>query len=343
MTPQSQQTIPKHLLPTTSIKLKQRRWRQAWYYDKERESLREMWHHDIKAYLAAFRLEDSDHDQILEEGMAAFAKLLTKLLERAAHRTYSDRGQQAGSSLTHSMTSIGVPPPEVVFLAIDFEGEVHIRGITEFGLARLDPQNLQSGIQCMDFALSSKRSRGKFLFGEYVRIDSFQLPNVIRDELTDDKRRKIVLVGHSISSELRTMRVLGVPIEAFENVVGTIDTCLLSRDSQRKGFSLQGLLDHLQIGYEDNTFHCAGNDACYTMQAFLALMVRRADEVTRITGSGGAACGGPETTMYERIKELAWKKALLKREVRSRMDVEEHRADGREDEYGVFGGLFEDG
>lgn len=79
------------------------------------------------------------------------------------------------------------------------------------------------------------------------------------------------------------------------------------------------------------------------MQAFLALMVHRADGVTRKTGSGAVACGDPETRMYERIKELAWKKALLKREVRSRMDAEAYRKDGQEDECGVFGGMFEDG
>ncbi|KJX99038.1 hypothetical protein TI39_contig377g00012 [Zymoseptoria brevis] len=256
MTLQSQENTPKHLLPTTSIKLKQRRWRQAWYYDKERESLREMWHHDIKAYLAAFRRSDADHDQIIEQGMSAFTVLLIRMLKHAQFEDYERRGHTACADLIATMTSQPDSSPLSDlpdFIAIDFEGCIDQKGVTELGLARLNLYKLENGFFGQNIA-AAKRRRRAYLFGGYRRVDGpRRLVEVIAEELSTEMLggRKVVLVGHSIANEMKVMKGLGVPIEGFETVVGIVDTCHLSRDSQRKGFSLQGLLDHSQIPYED--------------------------------------------------------------------------------------------
>jgi hypothetical protein len=68
-------------------------------------------------------------------------------------------------------------------------------------------------------------------------------------------------------------------------------------------------MDALGIPNEPNTFHCGGNDAYYTMQVFLALLLRREEGASGM--GGGYAC--------ERLRELAWAKAPLKREVRQKM------------------------
>ena len=57
-----------------------------------------------------------------------------------------------------------------------------------------------------------------------------------------------------------------------------IDTTRLAREVSSRELSLQNVMNAVSIPYERNTFHCGGNDAFYTMQVFLALLIRRAEE-----------------------------------------------------------------
>lgn len=94
--------------------------------------------------------------------------------------------------------------------------------------------------------------------------------------------------------------------------------------------SLEGLLNALGIPNEAHTFHCAGNDAHYTMQVLLALLVRREER------AGNQA----EHTAFQHFKELAWAKAPTKREVRDRLDEEAERCNA--EEFDWFGCMFDD-
>lgn len=85
----------------------------------------------------------------------------------------------------------------------------------------------------------------------------------------------------------------------------------------------------LGISCEPNTFHCGGNDAHYTMQAFLALLLLREER----------AGGRPDHRVPQRLRELAWAKAPLKREIRRKMDEARDLSCDAEN-FGGFGNLF---
>lgn len=80
---------------------------------------------------------------------------------------------------------------------------------------------------------------------------------------------------------------------------------------------------------EQNTFHCGGNDAYYAMQAFLALLLCRA----------GSTDFQPDHKVFQHLRELAWAKAPLKREMRDRMDEEDAKKGDLEDFDGL-GDMF---
>lgn len=92
--------------------------------------------------------------------------------------------------------------------------------------------------------------------------------------------------------------------------------------------SLESVMSAIGIPFETNTFHCGGNDAFYTMQVFLAMLVRRAEKEM-------ADIGAMEGIVCTKLREMAWRAAPLKRDVRRMMDESRE-----EEEFGGFGGLF---
>jgi hypothetical protein len=202
------------------LALKRRTWRQKWYYlpDDERAQLRQRYNNDKDAYFAAFRLDDTDLDTILELGMAFFTKLESRLLRNLQRDRYRRRADLACSDLVQKMADRS-HAPDLIFVAMDFEGDVaKNKGVTELGLAKFEVGNAQRGIQGTNISTSCHRGRRDYLFGNHMRIDIAQLPAMIVSELSE---KQIVLVGHSIGSELVTMRHLGVPIEDLPNVIGS--------------------------------------------------------------------------------------------------------------------------
>ncbi|SMR45917.1 unnamed protein product [Zymoseptoria tritici ST99CH_1E4] len=257
-------------------------------------------------------------------GVAAFIRFETQIFNRLQSREYEQRALLTCTDVVQCMAQEGLLP-EVVFMAIDFEQDVHGREVTELGLARLDMQHLEQGIQGSNIATAGRKRRN-YLFDNYMRIDIAQLPKVIVNSLTGDKQ--IILVGHGIAVEVGWLKKLGVPIEDLKSVVGIVDTTRLAREVLGCSRSLESVMSAIGIPYEDNTFHCGGNDAFYTMQVFLAMLVRRAEEEM-------ADLGGMEGSVYTKVREMAWRAAPLKRDVRRMMDESRE-----EEEFGGFGGLF---
>lgn len=89
------------------------------------------------------------------------------------------------------------------------------------------------------------------------------------------KKRPVVLVFHESSSDIKYLRLLPYYVEMAKNVIDIVDTremhqCLVrSNDSA----SLANVLHYLNIPYRH--LHNAGNDAVYTLQAMVALAVRK--------------------------------------------------------------------
>jgi DNA polymerase III epsilon subunit-like protein len=102
-----------------------------------------------------------------------------------------------------------------------------------------------------------------------------------------------------------------------------VDTLHLGRELPGShSLSLSDLMSAVEIPCEADTFHCAGNDAFYTMQLFLALLVR---SVERVQAEG---VGGAEGSACAQLRDLAWRKAPMKKEVRRMMD-EKRKEEGK--------------
>ena len=222
--------------------------------------------------------------------MQAFVRLEAKLTRRMQHQPYWIAGQAASEAFTTAMTagamSSTTAASDFVFVSIDFEGNPEERGVSEFGVAKLDTRSCDPTIESANFRLKDMYKGHKYMHGETTRIKPTQLSETIINELTvkndpDDKNtprnRRIVLVGHGLKSDLRIMEALNLHIEELPMVIGLFDTLALASDILGCTPSLEKLLAALRIPTRERLFHCAGNDAHYAMQALLALIQTRHD------------------------------------------------------------------
>lgn len=292
-------------------------WRQDWFTGPQSDQLREKYRHDIYAYLNAWQPSEEDRrsteEYLLCEGMEYFKKLEERMLRQARERPHRLRGQAALTRLMTALTDTGsrqrpTDDTDFVFVAIDFEGTTQQdRRINEFGAAKLDTRFLFPDdaeplcIETSHFAFAKHRTR-KFRFGETLRTDQTQLRKTVLDTLniTDNEHsgpgnysmRKILLVGHGISSEISFLDKLGLPIEAFPQITGIVDTLYLSDSAPHLDCaSLKRLLHCLHIPIGEHSLHCAGNDANYTLRALLAYLNK-------------SCSGNAEVRRNDRLEEL---------------------------------------
>ncbi|KAL7942489.1 hypothetical protein V8C42DRAFT_146179 [Trichoderma barbatum] len=180
---------------------------------------------------------------------------------------------------THSLESPGLS--DAVIIAIDFENIFGIKtGFShevncQVGLALLDTKHFRCSspdtlISTFNFAAGSSsyitKATNKFLFGETVPINPFDLVNSIKSCIPKD--RNIVLVGHGLRNELHAMEALGFQFQT--SVPLGLDTLRLANEFYEIwAGSLGDLLSSLQCPYDK--LHCAGNDANFTLRALLLL------------------------------------------------------------------------
>lgn len=92
-------------------------------------------------------------------------------------------------------------------------------------------------IETYNFAFRNHHN-SKFRFGETLvkdysqlrqtLIDVFNIPDETLSTNGLDSMRKIVLVGHAFSSELRSLDALHLPVESFPHIIGIVETHYLS-------------------------------------------------------------------------------------------------------------------
>jgi len=200
---------------------------------------------------------------ILEEAMHCYTNLETKLLGRMRFNDYHRRGLAVLQNFDRHAS-------EVVFMSIDFEGQT----ATNFGIATLCDRT--DSIRCMNYALK-KDHCDKFVFGDSVRVPNpATLRRAIIDEIQSRKTAdsQIVLVGHGVRNELDLMELMNIDL-CHLPVVGVIDTHELFREAMGYPGKLRNVLSALNIPFRIETLHCAGNDAHYTLRAFLALLIQK--------------------------------------------------------------------
>jgi hypothetical protein len=193
-------------------------------------------------------------------------------------------------------------------IAIDVEGSLASRSglIEEFGIARIQALNLSNPalgsspvlIESRNYLRKSSR-RAAFAFGDSIKTNTHQLPEVVLNELvngtasqkTDATARSFIIVGHSILSDVYFLyHALGINITELPNLIGMLDTqAIAGKTFGGNRTSLRELLNQLHIPFRQygprnvkNVLHCAGNDAHLTLRAFLAMLHHRVHK----TGGG---------------------------------------------------------
>ena len=101
--------------------------------------------------------------------------------------------------------------------------------------------------------------------------------------------RNIVLVGHDIQNEQRTLKHIGIDLRA--SIIGFIDTAKLSGSKKK---SLAAILDDLGISFWKIMLHVGANDAHLTLKALLLLVVKAFEDVVEKDDCLGAMLRGME-------------------------------------------------
>lgn len=181
--------------------------------------------------------------------------------------------------------SISASLSESVLVAVDFEYLNNIQQYREddgtpdidsqAGLAILDTKNLGSPridhvISTYNFATGSSKyctkASKRFLFGKSDTIRSSELLKSIESLMP--RSRKIVLVGHDVSHDLRVLKHLKFDFQT--SVIGIIDTLWLANQVlSTHSRTLKDLLGEFQCPFDK--LHSAGNDAHFTLRLLLLL------------------------------------------------------------------------
>jgi hypothetical protein len=206
--------------------------------------------------------------------------------------------------------------PDVVFVCLDCEAfEWDQEKVTEVGVAILDtrdtwdlepsapPEAIMEKVQGAHFRPTeySRLANKKFVRGcptafgfgssTWVRlVDTalilrriFRNPTQMSDSARfdleiSDTQRDVIVVGHGLDNDDKYLRHLGFSISSVSNIIGNIDTQKIARPKPPIG--LQALLSALSI--DAVNLHNAGNDAVYTMQAFVKIAALASDEPGRL-------------------------------------------------------------
>ena len=214
--------------------------------------------------MAAYRPFQEDIMHAQEHGMEAFVEMENRMVNAMRWSDLRHRGKKALDLLKCSDDEGGI-----VLLAIDFEGgNDGPDSITECGLASFS--GTEFSITTTEFAV--KRHPRKSRFSEPVLTNS----SLLRGQITRTverlheryKSNHIVLVGQSIFNEIRILGSLDIEMEDLP-IYGLLDTHNLAWEILGAGLSLGKLLTALRIPSCPEAFHCAGNDAHFTLQALL--------------------------------------------------------------------------
>ncbi|CZR68549.1 uncharacterized protein PAC_18448 [Phialocephala subalpina] len=188
-----------------------------------------------------------------------------------------------------------------VFVALDFEGGQDIiqgaYGATgclkaQMGVCILDtrslsrsspsPKSPEAILKTYNFSTchSYCGRNTNFIFGQtqMTHVKKFQshLENLI------DRNRNIVLIGHAIPNELAVLQALKFNLQ--KGITGFGDTqAMMQVLSKRPSISLSDLLQRFRLEYRN--LQIAGNDANFTMRAFLLLMNENASRTPVIDSS----------------------------------------------------------
>ncbi|KAK5164644.1 uncharacterized protein LTR77_009850 [Saxophila tyrrhenica] len=287
------------------------------------------YNNDFNAFYHAYRarlrrIREEWQETFLADGMACFtawqAKLTRIMMHRERQAPYLHRGLQCLEDLASAL-STGLPPSrEYLLVSIDIEGNM-TAGINALGISSLDTQQIfndQERLTVHDENYAFTSYRRHSLFSPTTRITTEMLPQVLYNLL--NSHPNIILVGHTLwTTEVCMMGRYGSAIESLPNVIGTVDVGLLL--SPVAGLLKLGklILAH-DLPFRPGSLHCAGNDAHYTLQLMLAVMLKKLDHPD----------GTPKSeSRIEAVRELVFRPLPTRRAMESSEsdDWEQHMDD----------------
>lgn len=202
----------------------------------------------------------------------------------------------------------------VVIICVDCEAyEFAQHKITEIGISVLDTRTLRdlsptdsadqwfSKIASRHFRINEyahlvnkKYIKGKpetFAFGTSTFIDKKDAVPVLNrifegPAVTDTNgvATKVVVIGHGLKNDTKFLFSLGFKWTAIPNIVRRLDTQSLV-GSKKDNVGLSRLLRVLGIEVKEEHLHNAGNDAAYTLQAFVLTALREHAAPGSISGA----------------------------------------------------------
>ena len=252
----------------------------------------------------SFNIEsESHHDVDLSIGLPlTIEDMARNRLEISAHKQHMTALQQMLGLIPHTHDDT----KDVVFISVDCEAYEHDQSqVTEIGMSVLDIRDIV-GIE-QDAWLSKMKHahfrpieyrnlvnrqyvRGcpdRFAFGTstWVNLDDaaqvlkriFQDPASLQraadlKHTISTEKRKIVLVGHALSNEIKYLQKLGFALPWLHTDVRRVDTQVLAGSTKKVTVGLQRLLQSL--GIQPTHLHNAGNDATYTLQALILMAIK---------------------------------------------------------------------
>jgi len=174
---------------------------------------------------------------------------------------------------------------DVVLVAIDFENVTAVKNgflvnpNCQAGVAILDTRLLEESsanepLRTYNFAIGTpsyiEEASKKFQFGDTITTSPQKLSTRIRSLIPG--KRKVVLVGHGVMSDVSALKALGFQFPT--RLLALLDTAQVAKEiSNCWSGSLGDLLR--ELGCPHSKLHCAGNDANYTLKALLLLAAKR--------------------------------------------------------------------
>lgn len=181
-----------------------------------------------------------------------------------------------------------VPAPiGALVVSIDFENtsgllsDEDVRDTSaQMGVAIFDPEKLheRGSFQTFHFASGPpdyiQQASDKYIFDTTIECSPVDFVEYLKSLWPQD--RPFVLVAQSISGERSVLHRLGYTLTAQPQLKGVVDVYPMSGDvfNAGRGFgSLRKIMTEPGMDWEKGDFHCAGNDAFYTLKVALLLSV----------------------------------------------------------------------
>ncbi|KAI5956007.1 hypothetical protein KGF57_003493 [Candida theae] len=194
----------------------------------------------------------------------------------SSHFKFREGSEKSSMSTLKNAISL-IHPRNRPVVAVDCEAYEHgHHNITEIGIAVLKPSpallpQIEATHIIIDEHLHKRNSKyvpdnkDKFLHGKSYIMKEKDAIAVLKKVLMKYLAPDGILVGHSISSEIKYFKSLGIELPS---VVKKLDTLKLHQVGRSNGGSLGGCLKLL--GLPCRYLHNAGNDAYYTLLVALS-------------------------------------------------------------------------